>query len=224
MARWSAGGELPATVAALPQAPSTGNPVPLQRLVAGQGTGGAPPSRAASTPHEIVFPPRDGLGAGPVPGRAPAMPASAATPVQRSAPGAGPALPGFAAAPASSAERPPPMTLHHAAGPTVTYASPGSAAPAPILQRIVADPASSTAAPVVQASGPAGGSTLPGITATPVVQRVDGAAPPAGDASGGHTDTELDELARAIFGRIRGHLRSEVIHEREAKGLSFDAF
>jgi hypothetical protein len=61
---------------------------------------------------------------------------------------------------------------------------------------------------------------------TTVVQRVDGAAPSPTAASGdaGHSETELDELARALFGRIRGHLRSEVIHEREARGLTFDAF
>jgi hypothetical protein len=63
-----------------------------------------------------------------------------------------------------------------------------------------------------------------GITATPIVQRVDGAAPAPAGGSEGPSETELDELARALFGRIRTHLRSEVIHEREAKGLTFDAF
>jgi hypothetical protein len=56
-----------------------------------------------------------------------------------------------------------------------------------------------------------------------VVQRVEGSAPEPPSAEG-HTETELDELAKAIFGRIRNHLRTEVIHEREAKGLTFDAF
>jgi hypothetical protein len=94
------------------------------------------------------------------------------------------------------------------------------------VQRIVSQPAPAApvAAPVVQATRPAAAAALPGITATPVVQRVDGAAPDPGGAPGGHSDTELDELARALFGRIRTHLRSEVIHEREAKGLSFDSF
>jgi hypothetical protein len=67
-------------------------------------------------------------------------------------------------------------------------------------------------------------SQLPTFTATPVVQRVEGSAPSGGDEKSGHSDTELDELAKAIFGRIRNHLRAEVIHEREAKGLTFDAF
>jgi len=58
-----------------------------------------------------------------------------------------------------------------------------------------------------------------------VVQRVAGSAPaPAGDGSGRgkHSDRELDELARAIFGRIRGRIRNELIYDREAKGLTFD--
>jgi hypothetical protein len=110
------------------------------------------------------------------------------------------------------------MTLHHAPAPVV-QAAPAQAAPA--VQRVVADPVSPAA---VGASRPAGVSALPSVTATPVVQRIDGAAPDPGGAPGGHSDTELDELARALFGRIRTHLRSEVIHEREAKGLSFDAF
>jgi hypothetical protein len=59
-----------------------------------------------------------------------------------------------------------------------------------------------------------------------VVQRVDGAAPPADGQAGtqAHSDSELDELAKALFGRFRTHLRAEVIHDREARGLTFDAF
>ena len=34
--------------------------------------------------------------------------------------------------------------------------------------------------------------------------------------------SELDELARALFGRFRNRLRNEFIYEREAKGLTFD--
>jgi hypothetical protein len=58
-----------------------------------------------------------------------------------------------------------------------------------------------------------------------VVQRVDGAAPaPPPAADEGHSDSELDELARVLFGRIRTQLRADVIHDREARGLTFDAF
>jgi hypothetical protein len=63
---------------------------------------------------------------------------------------------------------------------------------------------------------------LPGLAATAVVQRVDGAAPPPPSPRPGHTDDELDELARALFGRFRNRLRTEYIHEREARGRTFD--
>ena len=53
---------------------------------------------------------------------------------------------------------------------------------------------------------------------------MDGAAPSPESSRDGHSDSELDELAQALFGRIRTHLRAEVIHEREARGLTFDAF
>jgi hypothetical protein len=59
-------------------------------------------------------------------------------------------------------------------------------------------------------------------TATAVVQRVDGAAPPAPTESEGHSESDLDDLARKLFGRFQNRLRAELIYEREAKGLSFD--
>ena len=79
------------------------------------------------------------------------------------------------------------------------------------------------ARPSVQtaASQPASGPVL-APTVTQVVQRVDGAAPVAEERPGRPSDRDLDELARALFGRIRGQLRSELIHEREAKGLTLD--
>jgi hypothetical protein len=43
-------------------------------------------------------------------------------------------------------------------------------------------------------------------------------------ASGAQSEADLDQLATAIFGRIRRQLRSEVINEREARGLTFDVF
>lgn len=61
-------------------------------------------------------------------------------------------------------------------------------------------------------------------TATPVVQRVEGLAPDPQPAPAERSEGELDELARSLFGRIRGHLRSELLHEREARGLTFDSF
>ncbi len=86
--------------------------------------------------------------------------------------------------------------------------------------RVASQPA---AIPTVQTSPAA--LTPPMLTATPNVQRIEGAAPPvAGRRTSGQSDTELDELSRKLFGRLRGQLRAELIQEREARGLSFDAF
>lgn len=86
---------------------------------------------------------------------------------------------------------------------------------------------SAASGPNVQTSPASGGyvqGPVFGPTATPIVQRIDGSAPAAPAPRGGseHSDDELDELARSLFGRIRNHLRSEYIYEREAKGLTFD--
>ena len=59
-------------------------------------------------------------------------------------------------------------------------------------------------------------------TATAIVQRIDGAAPPAPIEASGHSERELDELAGKLFRRFQNRLRAEVIYEREAKGLAFD--
>ena len=95
-----------------------------------------------------------------------------------------------------------------------------------------------TAGPVVQTS-PMNG-TGPGATVqrsaaggpghVPTVQRLDppgssAPAKPAGEASGGAarpSEKELEELAQALFSRIRTRLRADLIHDREAKGLTFD--
>ena len=57
-----------------------------------------------------------------------------------------------------------------------------------------------------------------------MVQRDEAAAPTGAQSADTHSDRELDELAKALFGRFRTQLKAEVIYEREAKGLSFDAF
>ena len=94
-----------------------------------------------------------------------------------------------------------------------------------MVARIVADPASPGTPPVVQ--------TLPGRRRHPGRDvhgdphrpaRGGRGADAAPQPSNGRSDRELDELAKALFGRIRTQLQSEVIHEREAKGLPFDAF
>lgn len=55
-----------------------------------------------------------------------------------------------------------------------------------------------------------------------------GPAAPGGASGSGtsgassHSERDLDELAQALFGRIRGRIRSDLIYDREAKGLTFD--
>jgi hypothetical protein len=108
-----------------------------------------------------------------------------------------------------------------------TPVSAGPAVVAPVAGSIVATP--EPRIPSAHAGGdtPSPGRIDPGSTIGPtmsaVVQRVDGAAPPAPtEAAVGHSEDELDELARALFGRFRNRLRHEYIYEREAKGLAFD--
>ena len=143
--------------------------------------------------------------------------------VQRAATGSPAPRPG---SPAGGSWTPPPGTFGETPAP-LSLARPHVAAAAqgaPAVQRIVSDPSPArSAAPVVLTSAAAG---LPSITATPVVQRVDGAAPSEAGQAGqsGRSDSELDQLASALFPRIKNHLRTEVIHEREARGLTFDAF
>jgi hypothetical protein len=96
--------------------------------------------------------------------------------------------------------------------------------PAAPVQRVVDSPIPTAPAAAVQTTRP-GPSSVPDISVTPVIQRIDGSAPAPQPAAGGtRSDKELDELAQALFGRLRTRLRTEVIHEREARGLGFDAF
>jgi len=220
-ARWSGGDDLPSTVVSLPL-PGQGAddaPVALRPLDA------APPeaapamsSFAASGMREIVFPAPDApsMAGGPAVQRRAAFDLAGAQPGFGTFPSTTAGSPAFAA----SLGRPPARPA---------YNSGTGAAPAmPVVARLAAAQAPAPAPSPVQrvaAAQPAPAALLAPAVST-VVQRVDGAAPAptAATGSGAHSDTELDELARALFGRIRTHLRSEVIHEREAKGLTFDAF
>jgi syndecan 1 len=86
-------------------------------------------------------------------------------------------------------------------------------------------------APVVQTS-PAAHPTPPGpnrsMSTARTVQREGGSesatssAGTSGQGSRAHSERELEELAQALFSRIRSRLRSDLIHDREAKGLTFD--
>lgn len=242
-ARWASRDNLPATirdVSAGPSAASDEQPVALERLRDASAT--APVAQVPATPREIIFPAR-----GATPGStssggsamSPGGPASGSGPsgfsaVQRqSHADLGPGLqrPSPAAAPgsghpiaAAGIQARGPLALARPQGAAPGQVAAPVAASAPTVARIVAGPAWSATQPAVQTSAAsAGGSSAGAFTATPVVQRVDGAAP-AAPSEEGRSESELDELARALFGRFRSHLRAEVIHEREARGLSFDAF
>ncbi|MEI7744521.1 MAG: hypothetical protein WCK58_12335 [Chloroflexota bacterium] len=228
-ARWSAGADLPATIGRLP-ADGAGDVVPLRPLDAPEA--GSTPAGPAM-PGEIVFPAR---GAAPgTPAASVAIPDMARRATVRT-PAASWSTSGSRAAPASSsggrapiAQRSMALARPSVAAAAAAAASSPAAVPAASAARSITAAAPTAAPAVTVQTSPAsgGGSGLAaGLTTTPVVQRVDGAAPApaAGDGGGSHSDTELDELAQALFGRIRTHLRLEVIHEREAKGLTFDTF
>jgi hypothetical protein len=75
------------------------------------------------------------------------------------------------------------------------------------------------------AGAPIAGPALPGSVP---VQRADDPKPtPVAQAASNQPDhrseQELDRLAQQLFGRIRGRIRSELIHDREAQGLTFDS-
>ncbi len=242
-ARWALGDSLPATVRSVspgPSAASDEQPVPLERL--GDMSATAPAAQVPATPREIIFPSRDATPGSTSPGGssmssgglASGSGPSGFSAVQRPTDaGSIPGFPSSSAAPAPGSGRPTAAAGTQARRPLALArpqaASAGQAAApvtvsAPTVARIVAGPASPATQPTVQTStASTGGSAAGAFTATPIVQRVEGAAPaaPSGD---GRSESELDELARALFGRFRTHLRAEVIHEREARGLSFDAF
>lgn len=192
--------------AAVPAAVPAQDVVPLQRL-SSASTAPAFTAPAPAMPTEIHLP----TPGGGTPGRTfiPEPPVSAGLGVPTAPSPAGPSAPwsprrGTSAAPA--------------------LALPRAAAATPVVQTARA---SSQAASSSQASGSAG-------AAAPTVQRsvtidemtanVQPAAPAGGGTAAPQTEADLDQLADALFGRIRRQLRSEVIHEREARGLTFDVF
>ena len=170
--------------------------------------------------REITFPP-------PGTARIPLIPSSALAdagpmPVQRSAA----ASPSRAGSPAAAHA---PLALARPAAAVAAPAYVEGNVPGPSIRRAV--PGSITAGPepgrpdlaVLVGSS----SALPEFTVKPVVQRepAQAAAPaPADGGDAGASDKELDQLAQQLFGRLRTRLRAEVIQEREARGLGFDAF
>ena len=117
-----------------------------------------------------------------------------------------------------------PLTLARSIAAAVPTPVASPSASSPVVARIVADAGTPGAQPLVQRSPSGGQIPVATFTATPVVQRDEAAAPTGAQSANTHSDRELDELAKALFGRFRTQLKAEVIYEREAKGLSFDAF
>jgi hypothetical protein len=142
---------------------------------------------------------------------------------------------------------PPVLTLPHAAGfgspRTSVSTSEAPAAAASPTRSIVADPVVQTSPARPSGSGPSGSAGYPAVqrdgtvpisAPTPVPPAgPTGVGPGGGGGAGGtgsgpagptsgHSERDLDELAQALFGRIRGRLRSDLIYDREAKGLTFD--
>ncbi len=208
-ARWPSGDGLPATVASDARPTPTPDAVPLQRLAAPDPAPVQPP--AVGTGWHGAHSPA--LGS---PGLAQAA--------SLGAPGGVPAPSIARRAPAPATSIAPTLQLARA-----TAAAGAAPAPLVIAQPVAAPagrieaPVSTAPAPTVQTS-PSPAAALPTFTSTPVVQREAGTAPPAAGGQTGRTDRELDELAKQLFGRVRGQLRAEIINEREARGLGFDAF
>jgi DNA polymerase-3 subunit gamma/tau len=212
-ARWGAAGDLPATVHAAELPAPAVDAVPIQRL-----------STAAPTPPEPVAAVREMTFPAPAGGQAPSFPSASLSPRPAAAvpsPMARQAR-SPSATPVAAASPAPTLQLARAAG------QPASAAPQipattlfTALSPVEPAPAHASTAPTVQTMPAA---ALPTFTATPVVQRVDGASPAPAPAPTGTSDRDLDELSRKLFGRLRGQIRAEIVHEREARGLNFDSF
>jgi hypothetical protein len=112
-----------------------------------------------------------------------------------------------------------------------TAAAAGSPA-AVVVPGITSGMVVQTSPSAVRPASPMGSSVSFG--SAPTVQREDPPQRPLSQSVGGssagsgthggrqHSERELEELAQALFSRIRGRLRNELIHDREAKGLTFD--
>jgi hypothetical protein len=156
--------------------------------------------------------------------------ATAATTLQRSAgPSTRPLPPARGAVPDSVSR----ATATSSAA-LATAAAAGSPA-AVVVPGVTSGTVVQTSPSAVRPASPAGISASFGSAPTvqredppqrPLSQSVGGSvassSPGTSSGSKGHSDKELEELAQALFSRIRGRLRNELIHDREAKGLTFD--
>lgn len=85
-----------------------------------------------------------------------------------------------------------------------------------------------TSAPSVQTSRSGSPVTPASAHSSPTVQR-EGPTSPASSggtaaaaAKAGHSERELDDLAKQLFSRIRTRLRADLLQDREAAGFTFD--
>ena len=200
-------------IASVSPASASAEVVPLQRLA----SPGSAPVSAPARPMEIHLPTPGVPGSGrtSIPEPSPVAAMTAPTAPSPSAP----ALPwtprqGVTAQPSMALPRP----AAAAAIPTVqTSRAPGGSA----------STANHSSAPA--ASSSSGGTSVQravhiGEIETTVDTTPSTSSAGAGSAQAPQSEADLDRLATAIFGRIRRQLRSEVIHEREARGLTFDVF
>jgi hypothetical protein len=133
------------------------------------------------------------------------------------------AVPGRAAAAAPAAPaflRVTPSTVQRTTATPLPVVPAG--APVGAAHGLAGDPQGADTGPAIQRAAVPQSAPF-AITGAPAVQRAETTAPAAEPTPAGKSDRELDELARSLFGRIRGQLRSELINEREAKGLTFDS-
>jgi hypothetical protein len=95
------------------------------------------------------------------------------------------------------------------------------AATSGVIPGITATPPSP---PVVQTQPAAGPETAPVLapTITAHVQRIDGSPSPTAEPEDGRSESDLEELARALFPKFQRQLRMEYVYEREARGVPFD--
>ena len=149
-------------------------------------------------------------------------PSARATAVQRSASSGSPALP-----PARGTA---PDPIARVSG------APAASTPAPVAATAPAHVPGITAGPVVQTSAAPATPVqrAPSITFPAAsVQREPGVGSAVGSSTShgghagsgggrGHSEKELEELSQMLFSRIRNRLRADLIHDREAKGLTFD--
>jgi len=198
----SAGGPALAGVAALPGHPAPPSTPAVQRATGAGTSPFATPASTAAGPARIAPPVR-------APGVAVQRSSSAIRTSTGRLPLASPASPSVPQSLLTPAPAPVSVPNWGAPGTTVTF--PAGRGPSVQTSRA---PAGSTAA----------------SAHTPTVQRSN-ASTTSADAGGassssgsdqGRSERELDELARALFGRIRTRLRSDLLQDREAAGFTFD--